>query len=349
MQKLLTDFRTELGGRLLDLLWRQWTALGVSGHIESWSGSIIDPDALLLFSCTIARHDARLFDAVLAWLRVNGRFINVQRIRRMAKEEVFSGEPLLGAMAAMTTTSVHQAKWAKMMGNAKGRREDQVPLFYLDDGKPLPVVREPDRLFAEYGFLRDRFEGPDVAEPFRPEPLSNLLLRLRALLGVNARSEIMQYLLLNGRGSPRAMAKDCYYFPATISKALAEMSQSGFLVSRIEGRHRYYKLVPETWKEMFIGKEMNTSWIVWARLFSALEQVWLFLHRPDLADESAPAQASALRRGLKRSVVDQLERCGLEIIFGDESAHTGEALIPFFIERLRAILDQIVQLRYERP
>jgi hypothetical protein len=286
----------------------------------------------------MGRHDARLFDAVLEWLRINARFVNVQRIKRMLKEEIFSGERVLAAVAAATSTSVNQAKWVRMTSGATKKRGEGEPLFFLEDGKPLPVVREPDALFAKYGFLRDRFEERGVAEPFRPQPLSNLLLRLRALLGVNARCEIFQFLLLNGRGSPRAMAKDCYYFPATIIKALAEMSQSGFVISRTEGRHRYYRLVPETWKELFVGSE-PTAWVVWARLFSALEQVWLFLDRRDLDAQSALAQASSLRRILNRSVVSQLERSGPAFTFGDDSAHTGETLIPFFVTHMRTVLD----------
>ncbi len=349
MRNLLTDFRQEFGERLLGLVWRQWVALGVTGHVQPWSGSVIDPDALLLFSCTVGRHDARLFDTVLAWLKANGRFINVQRIRRMVKEEVFTGVQVLGAIADVVSTSTEQAKWAVLAGKVKGRQGDGESLFYLADGSPLPVVREPDPRFAEYGYLRDHYEWDGDAMPFRPEPPTNLLIRLRALLGVNARCEILQFLLLNDRGSPRAMARDCYYFPATVSKALAEMGRSGFLVSRTEGRRRYYKLVPDTWKSMFLVETPIPGWVVWARLFSALEQVWLFLLRPRLADESALAQASALRRVLKRSVVDQFERSGLEFMFGNESAHTGEALIPFFIKRVLEILDQVEQPTTQRP
>jgi len=338
MQTLLTNFRTEFLDGLLDLLWRQWIALGVSGRGHTWTGPTIDPDALLLLSCTIARQDARLLDAILEWLRINGHFINIQRIKRMLKDEIFAGEPVLRAVAATTSTSVSEAKWVRLTRDGTNKRRKKETLFFLKNGAPLPLVGEPEPIFAKYGFLRDRFELRGVAEPFRPEPLSNLLLRLRALLGVNARCEIFQFLLLNGRGSPRAMAKDCYYYPATISKALAEMRQSGFVVSRTEGRHRYYKLQPETWRNLFVGKESKTSWVVWARLFSALEQVWLFLDQHDLASRSALAQASSLRRILKRSVGPQLDRSGSLFMFGDDSAHPGEALIPFFVAHMRTML-----------
>jgi hypothetical protein len=343
MRMLLTDFRAELRDRLLAILWRQWTAIGVSGRDASWTGSVIDPDALLLASCTMTRSDPRLFDAVLEWLGINGRFINIQRIKRMLKEEIFAGDQVLRAVAAAASTSVDKAKWASLVDSGPEGRGDEDPLFYLSSGDPLPVVREPDPLFAEHGLLRDRYEERGVAEVFRAEPPSNLLLRLRALLGVNARCEIFEYLLLNGHGSPRSMARDCYYFPATISKALAEMSQSGFLISRSEGRHRFYSLVPDTWRELLFAGAPRPQWVVWARLLSALEQIWLFLDRGDVGEKSVLAQASSLRRLLKTSVISRLDRSGLPFMFGDDSAHPGEEIIPFFIDRTNAALDWVIK------
>ena len=341
MTTLLTDFKSEYRDRLLEILWRQWTTLGVSGYGETWSGSVIDPEALLLFSCTILRYDARLFDAVLEWLRVNGRFVNVQRIKRMLKTESFAGEAVLSALAAAIKNSVHEAKWARLASKKVDEENKPEPLFFLKDDRPIPVIRQEDPIFLKHGFSRALFKERGVALQFRPEPPGNLILRLRALLGVNARCEILAYLLLNDRGSPRAMARDCYYFPATVSKALAEMSQSGYLVSQTEGRHRYYKLISDQWRELLLGNAEPQPWVVWARLFSALEQVWLFLNRADLSEKSALVQSSALRRLLKDPVISQLNRAGLYFMFGDDSAHSGEALLPFFIERIKKVLDKI--------
>lgn len=341
MQALLTDFRSEFLERLLEVVWRQWTALGVSGHGPEWGHSVIDPEALLLFSCTIGRHDARLFDAMVEWVQTNARFINVQRIKRMLKDESFAGESVLRAVAATAETSVHEKKWGRITTERTDERTEGQSqgesLFFLKDRRPHPVVREEDPVFAKFGFRRNPFEARGVAQGFRPEPLSNLQLRFRALLGVNARCEILLFLLLNGRGSPRAMARDCYYSPATMGKALAEMTRSGYVISRVEGRHRYYKLIPETWKELLVGGGLP-PWVTWARLFSALEQIWLFLSREDLAERSPLVQSSFLRSILEESVLSQFDRSGIPVVFGSVSTHLGEALIPFFVERTRAVL-----------
>ena len=98
------------------------------------------------------------------------------------------------------------------------------------------MSRKNDPAFEASGFLRDVYEPREVALPFKPDIPQKLILRLRALLGVNARCELLAFLILNDKGSPRAVARDCYYFPATVSKALAEMSGSGYIHSRVQGR-----------------------------------------------------------------------------------------------------------------
>ena len=205
---------------------------------------------------------------------------------------------------------------------------------------PLPVIHHRDSVFEKYNFVRDEFEERGVSQTFDPERAGNLLLRLRAFFGVNARCEIVLYMLLNHRGSPRSMARDCYYFPATISKALAEMEQSGLLFSRNEGRHRFYEFErPEIWKSLFFEKDATPSWIVWPRILSALEQVWLFLDKNSKTEKSAIEQASSLRRMLKDSIVTQLEKCGLPILFGNDSKYLGEDLIPHFINQMRLVIN----------
>lgn len=341
MQSLLTDFRLEFIERILEILWSQWTSLGIASHGRRWKGSVIDPEALLIFSCTFARYDARLFDAMLEWLTANGRYLNIQRIKRMLREETFAGEAVLQPIADTIKTSVNEVKWARITEKATSDPGQPEPLFYLKDGRHLPVVGNEDPVFENHGFLRDLYEKRGVAQKFRPEPVSNMLLRLRSFLGVNSRCEIILFLLLNDCGSPRAMAADCYYFPATMSKTLAEMKDSGFLVSRAQGRHRFYSLTPDLWKTLFIKDGVLPAWMIWARLFSALEQVWLFLNDGGMLAKSPLAQASSLRRILKRSVISRFDQSGLPFVFGDEAAHPGEALITFFIKRMKAILDEI--------
>jgi hypothetical protein len=341
MKTSLSGYRSKFRDRVLDLLWSQWTALGVSGRGPEWHGPPIDPEALLLASCTIARHDARLFDAMVEWIGLHGRYVNVQRLKRILTNEPFGGKRVFGAVAAMAKNSVSAAKWARSAA-VGGNVGKPVPLFYLKDGRPMPTVAESDPVFAKHGLLRDLFTPRGVVESFRPELTANLILRLRALFGVNARCEIVTYLLLNSRGSPRSLARDTYYFPATISKALGEMRNSGFVVARTEGRRRDHRLTPQAWRELLLG-DVSPAWIVWPRILCGLECIWKLLWDETLHAKSLLAQASTLRRVLLKSAVDRIDTSGLDFAFGNISNHPGEKLIPFFIGEMTALLDLLAR------
>lgn len=340
MRTYLKDFRDEYLKRLLDILWDQWSTLGVSGRGKQVDRYVIDPEALLLFSSSIARYDARLFDAILEWLRINGRFINVTRISRIIQHAKSPGVGVLRAMIAAADASDSGMKWDRFLAaSSKGSIEPEY-LFLQKSGTPLPVIRERDPLFESHGFIRDVFRERGVSESFRPERPGNLLLRLRAFLGVNARSEILLYLLLHPKGSPRAMARDCCYFPATISKALSEIEQSGILISRNEGRYRFYSFRnADEWKSIFLGKAAKLSWITWPCLFNVFEHIRLFLDENSKADKTALEQASSLRRMIRDSVASGIDNCGLPVIFGRDSDYPGEELIPYFLDRTREILN----------
>ncbi len=335
MKALLNDFRDTFRDSVIDLLWRQWTTIGVSGHGDQWRGSLVDPEALLLLTCSAGRYDARLFDGMMEWMACNGQYINVQRLKRIMATEEFTGGRVLAAVAASTRDSVSAAKWATMA--APTQMGEKEPLFFLKNGNPMPTVKECDPLFSSHGLLRDVYKARGVSLAFRPELASNLILRLRALLGVNARAEIIAYLLLNEQGSPGSLARDAYYFPLTISKAMTEMRDSGFLASRVNGRRRDHRLVPEAWRDLFVGQE-HLRWIVWPRILRAIEVLWFFLRDDSLVAKEPLTQASALRRVLLKSVVDRAETSGVEFSFGDLSAHPGEDLLPFAIERTTALL-----------
>lgn len=344
MKTLLTNFRVEFRERILGLLWRQWTALGVTGQGGSpWRRTPLDPEALLLVSCTLARHDARLFDAMLDWIGVNGRYLNVQRLRRMLAERRFAGDEVFAAVAATASVGGHSIKWARSARRAAAPTRTERFLFFLPDGSPLPVMHDPDPIFRVHGFLRDLYKPRGVSQTFRPEGAACLVLRLRAFLGVNARCEVLAFLLLNGHGSPRAIARACCYYPATVTKALSEMGDSGYVASRVEGRHRHYSLTSDSWRSLLCDDE-RPAWIGWSSLFGAFEQAWACLHAPERDEQSPLAQASAIRRVLGSSILDGIARSRLPIVFGDERPHEGESLLPFFVDGMRRTLDAAEQL-----
>ena len=57
MNPSLKEFKGEYQSRVLDFLWRQWSALGVAGQTSPEHQRILDPEGLLLLTCTVGRYD----------------------------------------------------------------------------------------------------------------------------------------------------------------------------------------------------------------------------------------------------------------------------------------------------
>jgi len=114
MNPLLGDFRNLFLDKVLDLLWRQWTALGVSGHAAGDTPWVIDPEALLLATCAFGRSEPRLFDEVLDCLRANGWVMNTQRLGTLLRDESWTGAPVLGAVAGFLSTGTEVLKWRRL-------------------------------------------------------------------------------------------------------------------------------------------------------------------------------------------------------------------------------------------
>jgi DNA-binding transcriptional ArsR family regulator len=232
------------------------------------------------------------------------------------------------------------SKWKRLAGRFK-RGEETDYLFRLSDGRPLPVVGEPDPVFQRWGLIRDPYAPRGVAGKFDPRNPVAILLRLRALLGVNARCDILLYLMLNPSGTPRAMARACGYEPVTVVKALREMADSGLLNVRKEGRYTVYRVEAQDWRRLLVEKDVGLPWIDWPQLFGALERMAIVLDRVARSENTDLAQASALRRVLEEGVVDALEKTGLDWKFGELRAVPGGALLAHVFEKMDQLLREL--------
>ena len=96
----------------------------------------------------------------------------------------------------------------------------------------VPVVGEPDSLFAEQGWRRGPVKLRQLSQSPNPDQVTNLLLKLRSLFRIQARAEVMAFLLTNESGHPAEMAERMAYFPRTIQSTLNDMERSGHVLSR---------------------------------------------------------------------------------------------------------------------
>lgn len=336
MNQLLKSFRAEYLELILQFLWRQWSALGVAGHGEAEDDWVIDPEALLIFTATMGRYDARLFDEVLDWLSVNGQFVNIQRLKTMLKNEQFSGGPVLSAISCTMSRIGKRAKWHRLAESFETLSEQ--PLFLKEDGSALLQVLEKDPDFSQKGFSRDKADLRGYSQEFRADVQTNLLLKLRALFGVNARCEILLYLLTHKHGLPRDIARETYYFHRTIQDALLEMNRSWAVQSRKLGRERRYWMPVDPWKALISEDGGVPQWINWAPLFSALERIWLKCGGAQFGQLEEPLLVASVLKQLMIEVRPDIERAGFEHALSDERKYLGEQYTSAFLADIKRLL-----------
>lgn len=337
MNPSLKTFKGEYLILLLDFLWRQWSALGVAGQTRREDASIIDPEALLLLTCTVGRHDPRLFDEMLDWLQANGWLINVMRLKRILSAEKFTGQPVLAAIAGLLAKGAEAPKWKQLAASATPPAAAEA-LFFSEDGQPIPAIGEPEPLFARYGWQRGPLRLRGYSQEFRPTETANLVLQLRALFGINVRCEIVLYLLTHDAAHPSQIAREAFYFERAVQGTLVDMSRSGVIQVRAASREKHYWLKQIQWMQLLNrGEQSPPKWVTWPPLFSALEQIWLRLDDPKLHKLEPLLQASEVRQ-LMTKARPSLERSGFDRALSDDRQHLGESYLPVFIADVKKLL-----------
>jgi len=291
---------------ILDILWRQWCAIGLKGHGGACSESVVDIEALVLATCSFGRYDARLFDGMIEWLETYGRYFNPQRARTLISRNCYGGADILAAVSSIVSNPETGLKWMKTSIAAK--KIELEPLFMQKGGAPLPVSC-PDVRFASAGFLRDAYHARSIIGPFDSTSLASLSIRLRAFIGVGARAEILLYLLQSREGSPREMARRLGFSPAAIGHALQEMSESGVLSRRENGRRLIYWLNDKDAVQKLFRLSDIPLPFPWASVFSVIEAVYLISKLKSETETDAVKASSSLRSKLRLLDLEPLAEC----------------------------------------
>ena len=336
----LTEFKTKVLYGLLDFLWCQWSALGVAGQSAPEEHRVIDPEPLLLLSLTVCRYDARLFDEILDWLMVNGAFMNVQRLKSLEKQFDFQCKAQLSAVSELLgKKSSYALKWKNLA--TSHTMEIAEPLFYMKDGKPLPLMNDYAPEFKVHGLLRGPIKLRGYSQPFPTHGKASLLLRLRALLGVNARCELLCLLGSAEEIHPSDIARQTGYFPRTAQNALAEMSRSGVVEMRSSNREKKYWLQPGLLDNLLRPDGKPTAWINWSPLFRTLEMLWLGLINPKRQNLDPLLLASEFRR-LTMDMRPLLGEAGWAMHLRNESTYKGVEYGNVFIQDMTALLERLI-------
>jgi hypothetical protein len=177
------------------------------------------------------------------------------------------------------------------------------------------------------------------AQPFPAKGMPSLLLRLRALLGVNARCELLCLLGAAPEIHPSEIARQTGYFPRTVQNALAEMARSGVVQVRSSNREKLYRLQSGVLDPLLKPEGIPIQWISWAPGFRALEMLWLGVIDPKRQDMDPLLLASELRR-LSKEMRPLLAQAGWGSQLSDESLYHGAEYAAVFMKDIRLILQE---------
>lgn len=275
MTTWLSNFRRSFSEAVRDLLWRQWSSLGVPGAAGETGDWIVDPEALLISTMQFGRYDPRLFDATLDWCLANGKWISTTRLRWLRKDLTNDETRILSATVSVLASHDRSAKWTgvRRAGEKESGLGPPIPLFLTPDASPLPQGTEADPVFLEHGLRRPPWERGRVASKLILRKPAALRLRMRALFGIGSRAEILLFLLTHRSAHPRLVARQINHAQPPVARAMAEMAQAGFLTEQRTTREVEYTLNRQAWRS-FLEVREDLGWANWGLIFRALRRIW---------------------------------------------------------------------------
>jgi len=231
-------------------------------------------------------------------------------------------------------------KWKRLAAPRSPRNPE--PLFFLKSGKPIPIPDEKAPEFIAYGLMRGPIKLRGHAQLFPTKGMPSLLLRLRALLGVNARCELLCLLAATEEIHPSDVARQTGYSPRTVQNTLAEMARSGVVQVRSGNREKWYCLQSNTLDHLLKPEGSPPPWIHWAPLFRALEMLWIGVIDPKRQNLDPLTQASELRL-LGREIRPLFADAGWGRQLEDDSSFRGAEYSVVFVRNIKGILSQLNQ------
>lgn len=334
----LKSFREEYTERIHSLLWRQWTRLGVAGPDAQESGCILDPEALLLFTFEVGRSEPRLYDEVLEWLSRHERLVNIQRLRNLMAQDSAFNLSLAAAPARWLYTLNKTSKWRDLAKVPTTR--PPVPFFTADIRRKKSLAGSADPLYMKCGWFRPPIRLRGLSSPMLVQGPPALILRLRSLFGLNARAEVVAYLLAKQSGHPTEMARELGYSQPSLFQLCREMAGSDLLFVQSRGREKRYRLDRDRW-DAFLGFSdgERPSWGHWPTTFRVLILVWRVLQDETLAGASDYMAASRTRL-LYESLAPLADSAGLDLTMERHRSSTGSRWLDAFREDLLGTLDR---------
>ncbi len=224
----------------LDLCWGAWAELGVSGWGRTHQDWAIDPEPLVVFTVAVAESDPRLRDEVMDWCIRNWRHVSQTRLRHILMRQ--SEETL--------------EDWGRFAATVNARA-----------GTHWPRATTERTCY--------KLTGRSTLRPLTESSL--VLLRMRAIFGLSARTEILRYFLFHPweRATAAMLAETANYAKRNIADACDVLVQAGVLSSKGVGNRFYFSLAPGDSLADFVGAmpDITPDWNALLRVVAVIVRV----------------------------------------------------------------------------
>lgn len=265
---LQKKFFNSLRGIGADLAWCHWNRLGVSGYGKANRCST-DPEALIVLTSIVGRHDLRLVEIMNEWLRNYESLISVERLKRCIGEMRECEDHAEGTFDVLrvSVAMLNSKRWRsvfELLGlaqtQAKKKKDQKISRKKLEEHNK--IIKNNRQLF------------------------------LRLLFGVGSRADIIYFagVVPNQKKNPfdlRISAPHLthmlHYNNSSIFRTLCDLEQAGVFVvdpRTISGKNRIYlpNMQFSGAKDIFgVGKEREKAFVDWlaiakiCRLIESLE------------------------------------------------------------------------------
>lgn len=335
----ISELRGQVRTRLLGFAWDQWAQMGVFASSDRRDRWAMDPEALLLFTLEVGRADARLFEEVSDWMILNEALIGVRRLRNLCHD---------AADVALTEAFLASAAYwrprARLAGTKPRRplNRSQAQPFFRDS---TAAIRDPvDAGFLRHGWLKAEAKPSGKSRP--PDLLApiNFSFRLRQILGISSRAEVVRVLLTIDSRRPmsqvmtQVIANSAGYARRNVQEALSSLNSAGVIVATRFGNELRYGVEPERWATMLgLTVDQLPFHRDWPQLLNALRRLARWLEDTSL-DELSPYMLASRARDLGDEIEPLLGYAGVHF---NETRRPGADYWQSFCELANAALDSL--------
>lgn len=227
----------------VDVLWRQWAAVGASASTPAAARALVDPEALVLASLAFGDVERRLRDVLGDWVATNADLLSVQRTRNLMGGYPESMKESIDWIAGVALREAKDSRWRSLVGSHSATSEST----------SLPRRRK-NKVRAR----RVTFTTP-----------ATLWLKLRLGLGVGVKADVLAYLVCQDAemgATVRALEERLGYTNGATRRALDDLSEAGMVRTTPE-RGAVYWLDGTAWMAVLEIRDHRPSWRGWHNRF----------------------------------------------------------------------------------